>query len=201
MWKDFNTDLIRRDVVFGAQQRRNLSLGRRLFIGGIRFVTIGIFSWDEIRNFFSIIEFTNIQFIPQGRLICFYGSRAILFGIYICSRAIWSVGRGFNEYNKKTGQIRMFRLGFPGPSRESDTLYSFSDLESLVLMSQARFVVPKTLNLYLVLKGPRKVLLTPINAVETYDPKKIENFAAELRQFLQIPLNEISSMDIHYTCN
>lgn len=49
--------------------------------------------------------------------MCFYGFLGLLFSIYLWFIIFWSVGGGFNEFNKKEGNIKIFRWGYFGKNR------------------------------------------------------------------------------------
>ena len=49
--------------------------------------------------------------------MCFYGTLGLLLGLYIGLIILWDLGEGFNEFNLETGQVRIFRWGFPGKNR------------------------------------------------------------------------------------
>jgi hypothetical protein len=138
------------------------------------------------------MNLTDIQFLPQGLVICFYGSIGIVIGFYLILRVFWSVGSGFNEYNKEKKQLRIFRLGFPGKYRYVDLFYSFSEIETLFLESQNTLTGS---NLYLILKGKQKICLTQIGKVDSRSTQEIESFSTRLAQFLQIPLDGVLNIN------
>jgi hypothetical protein len=100
-------------------------------------------------------------------------------------RRFWIVGKGFNEYDKKEEQIRIFRWEFPGKKRYFEFSCPFTNMETLYLESQRGTV---KLNLYLVLKEQRKILLTQLGSIEILSPTEIEYFSSNLARFLKIPL-------------
>jgi hypothetical protein len=56
--------------------------------------------------------------------------------------------------------------------------------------SQEQLLQPIDLNLYLLLKDKRKIILLKPNIENIGSLKKIEQFSANLAKFLQIPLKE-----------
>jgi hypothetical protein len=176
--------VIRRDVLFGAQRLSNYLFGTLLLLGGLAFFCVGVLSRLEKNH----IDAREIKFLPQGLVICFYGSIAIGLGLYLFLRRFLSVGSGFNEYNKETKQIHIFRQGFPGKNRRVEFFFTFSELESLRLEVQSRWRQSNAFELYLLLKDKRKFLLTQVGTNEVQSLQEIEYFAADLARFLQIPL-------------
>jgi hypothetical protein len=157
-----------------------------LFISGFVFFITGISSWnsDFILSYFYISE---IQFIPQGFVICFYGSLAVILSLYLFFNRFLSIGSGFNEYNKEKKQIIIFRWGKPGKNRRFKLLYSFNEIDSLSLENQNPIFNIGKFNLYLLLNNQKKILLIRSDVTNIYTVQEIEYFSAKLAQFLQIP--------------
>ena len=108
----------------------------------------------------------------------------MIFSLYTYFTILWSIGEGFNEFNKKTGKIRIFRWGFPGKNRKIDLTYDFEEVQSIQI-SVKDGVNPKRV-IYLCLKGQREIPLTRIGNPLTIE--EIETEGAELAKFLQVPL-------------
>ena len=175
--------LIRRDLIFGARRSGNYFFGRFLFIGGLRFLLTGLFSWKQ-KSFVSFLDISEIPFLPKGLVMCFYGILGFRLSLYLLLRWIWSIGRGFNEYIVKIKQIHIFRWGFPGKSRRFEFFYSFFDIESI------RFENSNTSDLYLLLKDQRPIPLIQAGSTEVRSLQEIEYFAATLAKFLDVSLEE-----------
>lgn len=182
--------VVRRDLLFGSCCFTNYLVSRALFFGGIVFFFIGFLSQESIT--FDNIK-SNIQFFPQGLVICFYGSVRIRFGLYLILSRFWTVGKGFNEYDRREKRIRIFRWGFPGKDRCFEFSCSFSDVEFLCLESQNSMVRP---NLYLVLKEKRKILLTQLGSTEVRSFQEVEYFSANLARFLKVQLKNKVAMSL-----
>jgi hypothetical protein len=157
-----------------------------MFLGGTRFLITGISSWVR-ENLLPFINIAEIQFFPQGLVICFYGTLAFILGLYLFIRRFFAVGRGFNEYNQEKQQIHIFRWGFPGPNRRLNFFYKFSEIKSLRLESQNQI---SNLDLYLLLKEERKILLTKFDKDEYRSPQEIEYTYSKLAKFLNVTLEE-----------
>ena len=173
----------------GPKHLYNYLFRRILFVGGIGFLLTGISSWNKI-NLLPFIHFESIQFFPQGFIICFYGILGLSLRLYLFFRRFWSVGSGFNYYDKEKEIVHIFRWGFPGKNRRLELFYSFSEIETVRLETENRFRNPSMFNIYLTLQGKRKILIVQSN-MEEISPQEIELCAANLARFLQIPLERV----------
>nr|YP_009057832.1 hypothetical chloroplast RF4 [Nephroselmis astigmatica]AID67742.1 hypothetical chloroplast RF4 [Nephroselmis astigmatica] len=181
------TDLIRRDLVIGSRRFSNYWWGIVTGLGGIGFLIVGLSS----RLGFDLLPFfssSKIVFFPQGLVMCFYGGVAILISLYIWLTILWSVGGGYNEFNKQDGQMRIFRWGFPGQYRRIDIVESLGDIEAIKVDIQEG-VNPRRV-IYVRLKGQREIPLTGIGQPLTL--AEIERQAADLAGFLQVALEGLS---------
>jgi len=176
-------NLIKNDPVIGARRFSNYWWATTAGLGGIGFFLTGFSSFFQ-KNIFSFIHAEDIVFFPQGLVMCFYGVLGILFSIYTWLTVFWSIGEGFNEFNKKAGQIRIFRWGFPGKNRKIDLVYNFDEVQS-IRISVKDGINPKRV-VYLCLKGQREIPLTRIGNPLTIEEVEIEG--AELAKFLEVPL-------------
>ena len=116
--------------------------------------------------------------------MCFYGILGIFLSLYIWLIIIWDLGEGFNEFNVETGQIKIFRWGFPGKNRRIDLQYPIQDVQSIRVEIQEG-LNPKRV-IYLRLRGNREIPLT--RAGQPISIQEIENQAAELAKLLQVSL-------------
>lgn len=111
----------------------------------------------------------------------------------------WSVGGGFNEFNKKDGIVRIFRWGFPGKNRRIDLFYEMKNIEA-IRVELKEGINPRRI-IYIRVKGNAKnsdnstssvrrdIPLTRIGQPLTLE--EVEEEAAELAKFLQIPLEMV----------
>jgi Ycf4 len=174
--------IVRYEVI-GARRLSNYIWSCILSIGGIGFLLTGLSACFRIQ-FLPFLKISNIQFFPQGLVMCFYGVLGILLGIYILLIILWDLGQGFNEFNLETGQVRIFRWGFPGKNRRIDLQYPIQDIQSI------RVEIKEGLNpkriIYLRLRGNREIPLT--RAGQPISIQEIEKQAAELAKLLQVSL-------------
>jgi len=174
---------IKYEKIIGSRRLSNYIWGVVTGLGGLSFFLTGISSFFE-KNLLPFIHAESILFFPQGLVMCFYGTLGMIFSLYTYFTILWSIGEGFNEFNKKTGKIRIFRWGFPGKNRKIDLTYDFEEVQSIQI-SVKDGVNPKRV-IYLCLKGQREIPLTRIGNPLTIE--EIETEGAELAKFLQVPL-------------
>lgn len=175
-----STDLVRRYIVVGSRRVSNYFWAAISALGGFDFLLTGLSSYFNV-NLLPIIHAENIIFFPQGLVMCFYGLLAILFSFYLSLTILWSVGGGFNVFDKQQGIVRIFRWGFPGKNRRIDLTYSIEDIMAIRLELKDGLNPRRTI--YLCVKGQRQIPLTRVGQPMTLE--EIETLAAELAQFLQ----------------
>nr|YP_009254418.1 photosystem I assembly protein ycf4 [Verdigellas peltata]CZF96671.1 photosystem I assembly protein ycf4 [Verdigellas peltata] len=177
--------LIRRDFIFGSKSFINLFWACSSLIGGNLFFLLGLCSYFKLNFLFQL---NQIQFFPQGLLLLFYGLAGSLLSLYLWSILLLSIGDGYNEFNKISNRIKIFRWGFPGKNRKIKLDYSFSEIENLSLYIRQGFN-PQSI-LYLKLKNKIKIPLTRNDSV--FNLEEFEYYAADLARFLQISLKDES---------
>ena len=182
--------LTRRYFITGSQRLSNYLWASLISFGGAGFLTTGFLSFlNRSRDTFrvdtiaaSTIE--SIRFFPQGLIMCFYGSLGFIFGIYLWLTIFWKVGSGFNEFNKTTGLVRIFRWGLPGKDRRIDFSYKIKDIEALKVTLKEGVNPRRTIALQI--KGKGEIPLTRIG--QPIALQDIESEASSLASFLQVPL-------------
>lgn len=176
-------DLVRKDIVVGARRLSNYWWASVLALGGAGFLCVGVSS----RAGFNLLPFLpadEIVFFPQGLVMCFYGLVALLVSVYLWLTILWSVGGGYNEFNKQDGTMRVFRWGFPGRDRRIQITCPLQEVEAVRVDLQEGVNPRRTI--YVRLKGKREVPLTRIG--QPFTLAEIEKQAAELAGFLQVSL-------------
>jgi Ycf4 len=175
-----HTDLIRRYSVVGSRRVSNYIWAFISGLGGLDFLLTGLSSYLNY-NILPIIHAENIIFFPQGLVMCFYGLLGFFFSFYLSLTILWSVGGGFNIFDKQKEIVRIFRWGFPGKNRRIDLTYSINDVTGIRLELKDGLNPRRTI--YLCVKGQRQIPLTRVGQPMTLE--EIETLAAELAQFLQ----------------
>ena len=114
----------------------------------------------------------------------FYGVAGLLLALYLWGVILLDVGGGYNEFNKETGMVKIFRWGFPGKNRQIEFSCRLQDVQAI------RVEIKEGLNpkraLYLRSKDRREVTLTRVGLPLSLS--ELENQGAELARFLAVPL-------------
>lgn len=53
------------------------------------------------------------EFIPQGLVICLYGTIGIILGLFLVLTFYWNIGGGYNIYCGREQNIKIYRTCFP----------------------------------------------------------------------------------------
>lgn len=175
-------DVLRQDVL-GSRRLSNYFWAIAVTMGGVGFLLSGLSSYFKI-NLLLVSDATNLQFIPQGVALTFYGVAGTLLAIYLWLLVFWDVGGGYNEFDKKTDEATIFRLGFPGKDRKVEVKIPLEEVQSVRV--QIREGINPKRALYLKTKKRRDIPLTRVG--EPIALSTLENQGAELARFLQVPL-------------
>lgn len=177
-----DTRILRQNIL-GSRRFSNFWWATVVSLGGSGFLLAGLSSYLKI-NLLIVTDTTAMQFVPQGLALTFYGVAGTLLALYLWLVILWDVGGGYNEFNKETGQIKIFRFSFPGKNRRIEINFPISDAQS-VRAEIKEGLNPKR-NLFLRVKKKRDIPL--IRVGEPLSLSEIENQGAELARFLEIPL-------------
>jgi hypothetical protein len=169
--------------VLGSRRFSNYWWATVVSIGGIGFFLAGLSSYLKV-NLIPFANPTELVFVPQGIAIGFYGVAALLLALYLWVITILDVGGGYNEFNKETGEVRIFRWGFPGKNRRIELNFQTQDVQAV------RLEIKEGLNplraIYLRVKGRRNIPLTRVG--QPLSLTQLENEGASLARFLEVPL-------------
>lgn len=172
-----------RQSITGSRRLSNYWWAIVVTMGATGFLLAAISSYTKV----SLLPFSDptlLIFVPQGLAMGFYGLAGTLFGIYLWLTILWDVGGGYNEFNKETEQVKVFRWGFPGKNRSIEVTCKTDDVQAV------RVEIRDGLNpkraLYLRVKGMRDVPLTQVG--QPIALAALENQGAELARFLGVPL-------------
>jgi hypothetical protein len=174
---------ILRQEVLGARRFSNFFWAGISTIGGVGFLLAGLSSYFG-KNFLIVSDTTQLQFIPHGIALSFYGVAGCSVATYLWVTMALNVGGGYNEFNKDSGQVTVFRWGFPGKNRRIELINKIADVQA-VRADIKEGVNPKRA-LYLKIKQRRDIPLT--RAGQPISLAQLENQGAELARFLGVPL-------------
>jgi hypothetical protein len=169
--------------VLGSRRFSNYLSAIVVTTGATGFFLSSLSSYTKI-NFLPFADPTQLIFVPQGIAMGFYGTAGILLAAYLWLSILWDLGGGYNEFDKQTGKIKLFRWGFPGKNRKIEIDCKIADVQSV--KATLREGVNPRRSLYLKVKGMRDLPLTRVGQPLTL--AELENQAATLAKFLNVPL-------------
>lgn len=172
-----------RQKILGARRLSNYWWAIVISLGGTGFLLAGLSSYLKV-NLLPLSNPTELIFIPQGIAMGFYGVAGLLLATYLWLIIIWDVGGGYNEFNKETNQVRIFRAGFPGKDRYVDLIYPIEDVQG-IRVDIKEGISPRRA-LYLRVKGKGQIPLTRVG--QPLPLSELENQGAELARFIGVPL-------------
>lgn len=169
--------------VLGSRRLSNIIWATIVTLGGIGFLLAGLSSYLKT-NLLIVSDTSNLQFIPQGVALTFYGVAGSLLATYLWLLVIWNVGGGYNEFDKETGKVTIFRWGYPGKNRQVEIDIPIAEIQSV--KAEIRDGLSPKRALYLRSNKRRNVPLTRVG--EPIALSTLENQGAELARFLEVPL-------------
>jgi hypothetical protein len=170
----------------GARRFSNYCFAIVVAIGAIGFLLAGLSSYFRI-NLLPFSEPLQLEFLPQGLALTFYGVAGLLLDIYLWVIIKLDLGGGFNEFNLNLGKVKIFRWGYPGKNRRLDFEYPIEDV--LAVKVEIKNGLNPKRALYLRVKGKGNIPLTEVG--QPMALSKLEDRAAELAKFLGVPLEGI----------
>ncbi|MGK7891214.1 MAG: photosystem I assembly protein Ycf4 [Leptolyngbyaceae cyanobacterium] len=175
-------DVLRQDVL-GSRRLSNYFFATIVSIGGTGFFLASLSIYFNI-TLFSFGPSSDVDFIPQGIALGFYGIAALLLALYLWLVITWDVGGGTNVFDKQTGEATITRSGFPGKNREIKVIHALSDVQAVKVVLQDGLNTKRSL--YLRVKGKGDIPLTRVG--QPLALATLENQGAELARFLNVPL-------------
>jgi len=165
----------------GSRGLNNVFWAFVISLGGLGFFLTGLSSFFQI-NLLFFSNATGISFIPQGITLLFYGTVGLLLGIFLCLTVLWDVGAGYNEYDRNSKSVKLYRKGFPGKNRELLFNFYFEDIKSVKLKITEG--LNPTRRLLLCLTDNREIPLTGVNRPIALN--KIEDEAITIAKYLNV---------------
>ena len=169
--------------VLGSRRLSNYFWATVVSLGAGGFLLAGLSSYFQ-KNLLLVTDPTQLVFVPQGLVMGIYGIAGLLLATYLWLAIVWDLGGGYNEFNRETSQIKIFRWGFPGKNRRIEIDCGTEDVQSV------RVEIKEGLNhrraLYLRVKGRRDIPLTRVG--QPLSLEELETQGAKLAKFLEVPL-------------
>ena len=184
--------LLYSEIIKGASRFSNYFWSIILFLFGLGFLGTGISSYFlyQKKNIL-FFNFTDINFLPQGILLLFYGSCAILLSLLIISFIKYDIGSGTNTFDIEGEIIRISRKGFPKITnalkiKQSNIylVYPFSEITDIEL-EITNGINPERI-LYMNLKDNRRIPITLSNQIN--DLEFLEKRAIFIAKLLKTEL-------------
>ena len=169
--------------VLGSRRFSNFFWAVIVSIGGIGFLLTGLSSFFHT-NLLPISHPIELIFFPQGAALSFYGVAGTLLATYLWLAILLDIGGGYNEFNQETGDITIFRHGFPGKNRRVELKSKIADAQAVRVDIRDGLSPKRTL--YVRIKGRREIPLTRIG--EPISLTELETQGANLARFLAVPL-------------
>ena len=176
-------NLVIHEPIVGSRRFSNYVLAIVVSVGATGFFLAALSSYTKI-NLLPAGDATGLIFFPQGMAMGFYGFAGLLLALYLWLVILLDVGGGYNEFNKQTGMVQIFRWGFPGKNRRIEFSCRLQDVRS-VRVEIREGLNPKR-SLYLRVKDRRDVPLTRVG--EPLSLSELENQGAQLARFVGVPL-------------
>jgi len=167
----------------GSRSSSNFFWAIAVSLGGFGFFLTGLSSFFKV-NLLLFSDSSGISFIPQGIVLLFYGTVGSILGIFLSLTILWNVGSGYNEYDKLSQLITLYRQGFPGKNRELSFNFAFDEVTS-IKMRIKEGINPKR-QLLLCLIDNREIPLTGIE--QPVSLNIIEEEAITIAKFLNVSL-------------
>lgn len=120
-----NKEKILKEIILQPNQNIKKLLNTILLLGSLGFLIVSISSYYN-QNIIGILDASKIIFFPQGLVMFIYGFLGLLISINQILILYWGVGEGFNEFNKQTGNFKLFRKNSYYKSIE--LIYSINDI-------------------------------------------------------------------------
>jgi hypothetical protein len=165
----------------GSRRLSNIFWALIVTLGGSGFFLTGLSSFFNV-NLLFFSNSNDISFIPQGIVLLFYGTVGSILGIFLTLTIWWNVGFGYNEYNRLSQKVTIYRKSFPGRNQELVFSFGFDEVKSIKMRIKDG-LNPKR-QLLLCLNDNREIPLTGIEQPTALN--KIENEAISIAKYLNV---------------
>ena len=169
--------------VLGSRRFSNYWWASIVTMGASGFFLASISSYLKV-NLLIVTDATQLIFVPQGLVMGLYGAAGLLLATYLWLVVLWDLGGGYNEFNRETGTLKIFRWGFPGKNRQIQIDGRISDVQSVKILIKEGLNPQRAV--YLRVKGRRDIPLTRVG--QPLSLADLETQGAELARFLGVSL-------------
>ena len=165
----------------GSRRLSNIFWALIVSLGGMGFFLAGLSSFFN-KNLLFFSASNEIAFVPQGIVLLFYGTVGSILGIFLTLTILWNVGFGYNQYDRLSQKVTIYRKSFPGKNQELTFTFPFEDIKSIKMRIKDG-LNPKR-QLLLCLADNREIPLTGIEQPTALN--KIESEAITLAKYLNV---------------
>nr|YP_009313483.1 Photosystem I assembly protein Ycf4 [Galaxaura rugosa]SCW21737.1 Photosystem I assembly protein Ycf4 [Galaxaura rugosa] len=177
---------MKRDKIQGSRRISNYWWALCILLGGIGFFLAGLSSYLNL----ELLPFTKssqLLFVPQGIIMIFYGTIALVLSSFLWLTIVWDVGSGYNLFDTQQGMVTIFRFGFPGKNRIICLKYPIADIQSIKVKIEDGIISKR--EIYLKTKDQREI---PLNRIgEPLKLSDLEEKATELARLLGVVLEGV----------
>jgi len=147
------SNVLRYDIV-GSRRFSNYGFAVIVAIGALGFLLAGLSSFLKI-NLLPFTEPLSLNFVPQGLALSFYGVAGTLLEIYLLYVIAVDYGSGYNEFDRNSGKVTIFRRG----RSQSKNLPATQLLKKLLCSTTIKQKTPIAMNLLLLNRQEFKPLV------------------------------------------
>jgi len=175
--------------IAGSRRLSTYLTALALSIGGFGFFLAGLSIWlkTNLLPFTDLVGKSQYLFYPQGIALLFYGTLGSLVALFYWMTIALDIGAGFNEFDKKSGKVTIYRSGFPGKNRHIKIQYAFKEILGIQVILKDG-LNPRRL-IYLKIKGKNPIRLSAVD--QPIALNVLEEQAATLAQFLGVGIEGI----------
>ncbi|PZO40628.1 MAG: photosystem I assembly protein Ycf4 [Pseudanabaena frigida] len=175
------SNVLRYDII-GSRRFSNYCFAVIVAIGALGFSLAGLSSFLKI-DLLPLSEPLQLEFLPQGLALSFYGVAGTLLEIYLLYVIAIDYGSGYNEFDRNSGKVTIFRRG-RSKNKNIELTYKIADVQA-VRVEIRNGLNPKRA-LYLRVKGKGDLPLSEVG--QPISLTLLEDRAAEIAKFLTVPL-------------
>ncbi len=175
------SQILRHNIV-GARRFSNYCFAAIVAIGASGFLLAGISSFLKV-NLLPFSDPLQLDFVPQGIALSFYGVAGTLLEIYLLYVIAIDYGGGYNEFDRNSSKVTIFRRG-RSKNKNLEFTYKIADVQALRV--EIRNGLNPKRSLYLRVKGKGDLPLSEVGQPTSLSD--LEDRAAEIAKFLAVPL-------------
>nr|UPU96688.1 photosystem I assembly protein Ycf4 [Arceuthobium microcarpum subsp. aristatae]UPU96719.1 photosystem I assembly protein Ycf4 [Arceuthobium microcarpum subsp. microcarpum]UPU96750.1 photosystem I assembly protein Ycf4 [Arceuthobium microcarpum subsp. microcarpum] len=174
------------ELITGYRKKSNFCCPFLLFFGSLGFFLVGTSSYLG-RNLISLFQYQQITFFPQGIVMSFYGIAGFFISSYFWCTILWTVGSGYDRFDRKKGIMYIFCWGFPGKKRRIFFRFLLKDIKSIRIEVKGGIYTRGALFLYIEMKDQVAIPFL-FRTDDNLTPREMEKKAIELAYFLHVPI-------------